>query len=89
MALVVKNLPANAGDLDAGFSPWGGNITWRRARQPILGFLPGESLGQRSLAGYSPWGHKELGMTKVTEHARMLMHMALFHSFLRQTGIPL
>ena len=54
MALVVKNLPANAGDLDAGFSPWGGNITWRRARQPILGFLPGESLGQRSLARYSP-----------------------------------
>ena len=22
-------------------------------------FLPGESQGQRSLAGYSPWGHKE------------------------------
>ena len=21
-------------------------------------FLPGESYGQRSLAGYSPWGHK-------------------------------
>ena len=28
--------------------------------------LPGESHGQRSLAGYSPWGHKELDMT---EHA--------------------
>ena len=24
-----------------------------------FGFLPGESHGQRSLAGYSPWGHKE------------------------------
>ena len=23
-------------------------------------FLPGEFLEQRSLAGYSPWGHKEL-----------------------------
>ena len=25
-------------------------------------FLPGEFHGQRSLAGYSPWGHKELDM---------------------------
>ena len=28
------------------------------------GFLPGESDGQRSLAGYSPWGHKELDTTE-------------------------
>ena len=27
-------------------------------------FLPGESRGQRGLAGYSPWGHKESGMTE-------------------------
>ena len=33
-------------------------------------FLPGESHEQRSLAGYSPWGHKELDTTQVTEHAR-------------------
>ena len=26
--------------------------------QPTPVFLPGESHGQRSLAGYSPWGHK-------------------------------
>ena len=26
--------------------------------------LPGESHGQRSLAGYSPWGHKESDMTE-------------------------
>ena len=26
--------------------------------------LPGESHGQRSLAGYSPWGHKDLGTTE-------------------------
>ena len=32
--------------------------------QPTPVFLPGESHGQRSLAGYSPWGHKELEMTK-------------------------
>ena len=41
--LVVKNLPANAGD-----DPWDGKI-WRRAWQPIPVFLPGESHGQRSL----------------------------------------
>ena len=31
-------------------------------------FLPGESHGQRSLAGCSPRGHKELDTTEVTEH---------------------
>ena len=29
-----------------------------------LVFLPGKSHGQRSLAGYSPWGHKESDMTE-------------------------
>ena len=33
-------------------------------------FLPGESHEQRSLAGYSSWGHKELDTTHVTEHTR-------------------
>ena len=36
---------------------------WRRAQQPTPVFLPGESQGQRSLAGYSPWGRKESDMT--------------------------
>ena len=39
--------------------PWVGKIPWRRERQPTPLFLPGESLGQRSLAGYSPWCRKE------------------------------
>ena len=43
-----------------GFDPWIGKIPWRKAWQPTLVFLPGESHGQRSLAGYSPRGHKEL-----------------------------
>jgi len=46
-----------------------GKISWRRAWQPTLVFLPGESHGQRSLVGYSPGGHKELDMTEATEHA--------------------
>ena len=32
---------------------------WRRAWQPTPVFLPGESQGQRSLAGCSPWGCRE------------------------------
>ena len=35
---------------------------WRWQTTPV--FLPGESYGQRNLAGYSPQGHKELGTTK-------------------------
>ena len=55
--LVVKNPPANAGDLkDVGSIPVSGKIPWRRAWQPTPVFLPGESYGLRSLAGCTPWG---------------------------------
>ena len=37
---------------------------WRRKWQPTPVFLPGKSHGQRSLVGYSPWGHKESDMTE-------------------------
>jgi len=33
--------------------PWVGKVPWRRKWQPIPVFLPGESLGQSNLAGYS------------------------------------
>ena len=52
MALVVKSLLANASDIgDVGLIR---KIPWRRAWQPTPVFLPGESHGQRSPAGYSP-----------------------------------
>ena len=51
------------------FETWVRKIPWRRAWQPTPVFLPGESHGQRILAGYSPWGHKESDVTEVTEHA--------------------
>ena len=38
---------------------WVRLIPWRRKL-----FLPGESHGQRRLADYSPWGHKESDMTE-------------------------
>ena len=41
------------------FDPWEGKIPWRRAWKPTPVFLPGKPHGQRSLAGYSPWGCKE------------------------------
>ena len=43
-----------------GFYPWVGKIPWRRKWQPTSVFLPGKSHGQRSFAGYSPWGHKRV-----------------------------
>ena len=54
VASVVKNLPANAGDVEM----------W--AWQPTPVFLPGESHGPRSLVGYSPQGCIELDMTEMT-----------------------
>ena len=33
-----------------------GKITWSRKWQPASVFLPRKFHGQRSLAGYSPWG---------------------------------
>jgi len=54
---VVKNPPVNA--RRPKFDAWVRKMPWRRKWQPIPVFLRGESHGQRSLAGYSPWGRKE------------------------------
>ena len=45
---------------------WEDPLTDRRAWQPTPELLPGESQGQRSLVGYSPWGCKESDTTKAT-----------------------
>ena len=52
VALVVKNSPANAGDMRNGFDPWVRKLPWRSWKL-VLEFLPRESHGQRSLVGYS------------------------------------
>ena len=46
---------------DPGSIPGSGRFPWRRKWLPTPVFLAGEFHGQRSLAGYSPWCHKELG----------------------------
>ena len=51
------------------FNHWVGKIPQRREWQPTPVFLPRASHGQRSLAGYSPWGH-----TKVRQDSSNLLH---------------
>ena len=58
---LVKNLPAIQKTWVRSLG-WGD--PWRRVWQPTPVFLPGKSHRQRSLVGYSPWGHKELDMTE-------------------------
>ena len=48
------------------FNPWVRKIPWRRPWQPTPVFLPGESHGQRSMVGHSPWGRKEWDVTEAT-----------------------
>ena len=56
VAQVVKNLPAV-------WETWVQSLGWEdpveKCMQPPPVFLPGESHGQKRLAGYSPWGRKE------------------------------
>ena len=46
------------------FDPWVRKIPWKRERQPIPIFLPGKFHGQKSLAGYGSWGHKQSDKTE-------------------------
>ena len=71
MVLVVKDLPANAGNLRGvgsvprwGLSPGEGN------GKPTPVFLPGKSYVQRNLVGYIPWGCKESDMTEYVDKQR-------------------
>ena len=63
---MVKNPPAKVRDIGRRhrFNPWVEKIPLRRKWRPTPVFLPGKSHGQRSLAGHSPWGYKQLDMTE-------------------------
>ena len=58
VALVAKNSPANAGDFRDTVLIWVRKIPWRRAWKSTPVILLGESHGQRSLVGYSPWDNR-------------------------------
>ena len=65
VALGAKNLPANTGDIrDTGSIPGSGRSPGGGHGNPNPVSLAGESHGQRSLAGYSPWGRKEMDTTE-------------------------
>ena len=62
---MVKKLPAMQ---EAQVDLWIWKIPWRRKWLPTPVFLPGEFHGQKTLAGYSPWGCKG---SDTTEHLRL------------------
>ena len=59
---------------------WLGKIPWRRKRQPASIFLPGKTLGQRSLTGNSPRSWKGVGHGLVSQFSSVqsLSHVWLF-----------
>ena len=67
---MVKNLPVSAGDIgEVGSVPGSeGPLEEGMATHSTPVIWPGESYGQRSLAGYSLWGHKESDTTEPTQH---------------------
>ena len=75
VAQMVKNLPAVQETQSKRF-PGEGN-----GNPPV--FLSGESHGQRSLGGYSPWGHKELDMTEqlTLSHLKFYIYLLFFRFF--------
>ena len=78
VVLVVKDLPANAEDIrDVGSIPALGRSP-RGGHCNHSSFWPGESHGQRSLVGYSSWGHTELDKTEQlnTQH-RVITYTAV------------
>ena len=56
------------------FDPWVGKIPCRRQRQLTPAFFPGESHGQRSLMGCSPWGRKRVEHDAVTNNNRSMSY---------------
>ena len=73
-----------------GFDPWVGKMPWRSKWQSTPVFLPGKSYGQRSLAGYSPGGRRELDMTEHTQvhtHTYTLTHTCILFSIVAVSGL--
>ena len=68
MVQVVKNLPANAGDIRDGFNPWVGKIPWRRAWQPLW-YSNLENPLDRGTWQATVHGVTESDMTEATQHS--------------------
>ena len=59
------------------FDPWVRKVLWRRKWQPTPVVLPGKSHGQRSLVGYSPWGHKRVGHDLETKQQQQKCYISI------------
>ena len=57
------------------FDPWVGKILWSKKWQSTPVFLPEKFHSQKSLAGSSPWSHKEMDMT---EHTQINMYLYIY-----------
>ena len=65
--LVLLGFPGGSDGKESAHSvgdPWVGKIPWSGERLPTPVFWPAEFHGQRSLAGYSPWGCRQSDMTE-------------------------
>ena len=62
---MVKNVPANAGDIRDIVQALTQEDPLEEGMQPTPVFLPGESHGQKGLVGYSPWSRKTSDVTEV------------------------
>ena len=70
-----KELHVSAGDLrHVLFDPWVREIPWRRAQQPALVSLPGESHGQRLPVGYR-LSKSQTQLKRLSTHAHLHTHM--------------
>ena len=61
------------------FNPWVRKIPWRRKWQPTLVFFPGESHGQRTLVGYTPWGHQRVRHDLATKQPQQNLSLNEFY----------
>ena len=71
-----KESACNAG---LEFNPWVRKNPWKRAWKPTPVFLPREFHGQRSLAGYTPWGHIYIWNTQIDYDIYIHTHIYEIH----------
>ena len=84
--VVVKNWPANAGDIrEAGLIPGLGRFPWRRKWQPAPVFLPGEAHRQRSLVGYIAQrvAKSQTWLKWLSMHTRHWRDISIHHNYSR------
>ena len=78
MVLVVKNPLPMQETLEARVQSLSQEDPLEEGMAIHSSILPGESHGQRSLVGYSPWGHKDSDRTEMTQRARISISISIY-----------